>query len=115
MVTTSWAKPHERPRHTSPLTASSATSAHETPVFLRGPRLAPASRRTTVTPREGGSMSNKNDYSPEEWKAITGAPVAAGMFVALSDKSGLVGIAKEALAVGKAIAESARGDAPEVV
>jgi hypothetical protein len=60
-------------------------------------------------------MSTKNDYSPEEWKAITGAPVAAGMFVALSDTSGLVGMAKEALAVGKAIAESARGDAPEVV
>ena len=60
-------------------------------------------------------MSTKNDYSPEEWKAISGAPVAAGMFVALSDTSGLIGMAKEAMAVGKAIADSARGDAPEIV
>ena len=60
-------------------------------------------------------MSTKNDYSAEEWKAISGAPVAAGMFVALSDTSGPIGMAKEALAVGRAIADSARGDAPEVV
>jgi hypothetical protein len=60
-------------------------------------------------------MSTKKDYSADEWKAITGAPVAAGMFVALSDTSGPIGIAKEALAVGKAIADSARGDAPEIV
>ena len=60
-------------------------------------------------------MSTKNDYSAEEWKAITGAPVAAGMFVSLSDASGPIGIAKEALAVGRAIANSAGGDAPEIV
>jgi hypothetical protein len=60
-------------------------------------------------------MSTKNDYSAEEWKAITGAPVAAGMFVSLADASGPIGIAKEALAVGRAIANSAAGDAPEIV
>jgi hypothetical protein len=60
-------------------------------------------------------MSTKNDYSAEEWKAISGAPVAAGLFITLSDASGPVGIAKEALAVGKAITESAAGDAPEIV
>jgi hypothetical protein len=37
------------------------------------------------------------------------------MFVSLSDPSGPIGIAKEAMAVGKAIANSAGGDAPEVV
>ena len=58
-------------------------------------------------------MSKKTDYSPEEWKAISGAPVAAGLFITLSDASGPVGIAKEAMAVGKAITESAVGDAPE--
>lgn len=60
-------------------------------------------------------MSTKNDYSAEEWKAISGAPVAAGLFITLSDASGPVGIAKEALAVGKAIRDSAQGEAPEIV
>ena len=60
-------------------------------------------------------MSTKNDYSAEDWKAIAGAPVAAGLFITLSDASGPVGIAREAMAVGKAIADSDSGDAPEVV
>jgi hypothetical protein len=60
-------------------------------------------------------MSTMKDYSAEEWNAIAGAPVAAGLFITLSDVSGPVGIAKEALAVGKAIADSAHGDAPEIV
>jgi hypothetical protein len=60
-------------------------------------------------------MSTKNEYSAEEWKAIAGAPVAAGLFITLSDASGPVGIAKEAMAVGKAITDSAQGEAPEIV
>jgi hypothetical protein len=60
-------------------------------------------------------MSTKNDYSAEEWKAISAAPVAAGLLITLSDASGPVGIAKEAMAVGKAISDSALGDAPEIV
>ena len=60
-------------------------------------------------------MSTKNDYGAEEWKAITGAPVAAGLYITLADASGPVGIAKEAMAVGKAITESASADAPEIV
>lgn len=60
-------------------------------------------------------MSTKNDYSAEEWKAVAAAPVLAGLFVSLSDASGPVGITKEALAVGRAISESASGGAPEIV
>jgi hypothetical protein len=60
-------------------------------------------------------MSTKADYSVEEWKAIAGAPVAAGLLMTLSDVSGPAGIAKEVLAAGNAIAHSASGDAPEVV
>jgi hypothetical protein len=60
-------------------------------------------------------MSKKTDYSAEEWKAISGAPVAAGLLITLSDASGPIGIAKEGLAVGRAITESASGDAPEIV
>jgi hypothetical protein len=66
-------------------------------------------------PANGGLMSTKNDYSAEEWKAISGAPVAAGLIITLSDASGPVGIAKEALAVGKAIRDSAQAEAPEIV
>ena len=60
-------------------------------------------------------MSTKTDYSADEWIAISGAPLAAGLFITLSDASGLVGIAKEAMAVGKTIAGSAQGDVPEIV
>ncbi len=59
-------------------------------------------------------MSTKNDYTAEEWKLISSAPMLAGLFVSVSDISGPIGTAKEALAVAKAIGESASG-APEVV
>jgi hypothetical protein len=60
-------------------------------------------------------MSTKNDYSATEWKAIASAPVAAGMFITLSDASGPIGIAKEAMAVGKAITDAAQPGSPEIV
>jgi len=60
-------------------------------------------------------MSTRLDYNEAEWKAISSAPLAAGMLITLSDASGPLGIAKEAMAVSRAIAESASGDAPEVV
>ena len=60
-------------------------------------------------------MSTKNDYSTAEWKAIASAPVAAGLFITLSDPSGPIGIAKEAMAVGKAITDAAQAGAPEIV
>jgi hypothetical protein len=60
-------------------------------------------------------MSKKLDYAETEWKAISSAPVAAGLLITLADASGPAGIAKEALAVGKAISDSALGNTPEVV
>ena len=60
-------------------------------------------------------MSTKDDFSADDSKAVSGAPVPAGVFITLSDPSGRVGIAKEATAVGKAITDSATGEAPEVV
>jgi hypothetical protein len=60
-------------------------------------------------------VSTQLDYSTEEWKAISGAPVAAGLLITLADVSGPVGLTKEAVAVGKAILDAASGDAPEVV
>jgi hypothetical protein len=60
-------------------------------------------------------MSTQQDYNETEWKAISSAPLAAGLLITLSDASGPIGIAKEALAVSRAISDSATGDAPEVV
>ena len=60
-------------------------------------------------------MSKKSDYNEAEWKAISAAPVAAGLFIALSDVGGPIGAFKEAIAVGRAIMDSASGDAPEIV
>jgi hypothetical protein len=60
-------------------------------------------------------MSTKNDYSTAEWKAIASAPVAAGLFITLSDTSGPIGLVKEAMAVGKAITDAAQAEAPEIV
>lgn len=57
-------------------------------------------------------MSTKTDYSDAEWKAISTAPVAAGLLITASDASGL---AREAMAVGRAISRSTLGDAPEIV
>src|SRR5262245_29533247 len=60
-------------------------------------------------------MSKQQDYSEAEWKAIAAAPVASGLLVTLSDASGPMGIAKEAMAVTKAISDSATMESPEIV
>ena len=60
-------------------------------------------------------MSTKNDYSSAEWKAIASAPVAAGLFITMSDASGPIGLVKEAMAVGKAITDAAQAGAPEII
>jgi hypothetical protein len=60
-------------------------------------------------------MSTQTDYNAQEWKAIVTAPTAAGLYITLADASGLMGIAKEALAVGRAITDSATSGAPDVV
>src|SRR5690606_83522 len=60
-------------------------------------------------------MTTQQDYNETEWKAISSAPLAAGLLISLSDASGPIGLAKEAMAVSRAIAESATGDVPEVV
>lgn len=59
-------------------------------------------------------MSTKNDYTADEWKAITAAPFLAGLFVSMSDLSGIGGLTKEALAVGRVLNDGA-SSGPEVV
>ena len=60
-------------------------------------------------------MSKKSDYSPEEWKSITGAPCLAGLFITMADPSSIGGVMKEALAVGKAVAEAGANSQTEVI
>lgn len=60
-------------------------------------------------------MSNQNDYSAEEWLTVSSAPIMAGLLVSLSDVSGPIGMAKEALAVVRAVTESASGGANELL
>jgi hypothetical protein len=60
-------------------------------------------------------MSTQTDYNAQEWKAIVAAPTAAGLYITLADASGLMGLAKEAMAVGRAITDSAASGAPDVV
>lgn len=50
-------------------------------------------------------MSTKADYSAEERNSISAAPFLAGLFISMSDPSGLAGITKEALAVGRSLAD----------
>jgi hypothetical protein len=60
-------------------------------------------------------MSKQSDYSAEEWLTVSSAPVMAGLLVSLSDVSGPIGMAKEALAVVRAVTESASGGAGELL
>jgi hypothetical protein len=60
-------------------------------------------------------MATQKDFTAEEWKSISAAPLMAGLVVTMADVGGPVGIAKEAVAVSKAIVESATGSAGELV
>jgi hypothetical protein len=60
-------------------------------------------------------VAQASDFTPEEWKAIRAAPVAAGLLVTLADASGPAGVAREAIAVSKAISNAGGGTASELI
>lgn len=60
-------------------------------------------------------MSTKSDYSPAEWNAISAAPFLAGLYISMADPSGIAGITKEALAVGRALSDPEIAKGAEVV
>lgn len=60
-------------------------------------------------------MSKQSDYTPEEWKTISAAPVMAGLFVSTADMSGPIGLVMEAFAAGKAFMESASSAPNELI
>jgi hypothetical protein len=52
-------------------------------------------------------MSKQADYTPEEWKAISAAPLMAGLLVSMSEVSGPVGVVKEGLVTARELAGAA--------
>ena len=56
--------------------------------------------------QEGGKLSKQTDYTPEEWKTICAAPIMAGLLVTISDVSGPIGTAKEAMSIVKGVTET---------
>ena len=53
-------------------------------------------------------MASKANFTPDEWKAILGSPMLAGMAVTLAEPSGLWGTMKEGMASGYALLEAKR-------
>jgi hypothetical protein len=60
-------------------------------------------------------MSKKGDYTSDEWQSITGAPYLAGLLNTMADPSGIGGVMKEALAVGRAVAAAGASEKTEVI
>lgn len=60
-------------------------------------------------------MSKQTDYTPEEWKTISAAPMMAGLLVTVSDFSGPIGTAKEAFAVVKGVIDAAAGTSNDLI
>ena len=60
-------------------------------------------------------MSKQTDYTPEEWKTVSAAPVMAGLLVTVSDLSGPIGTAKEAIAVVRGVIDAAAGTSNELI
>ena len=51
-------------------------------------------------------MTNQADYSPEEWKAISEAPVSVALLVVTADISGPIGLTQELVATAKTTLEA---------
>lgn len=60
-------------------------------------------------------MSKQPDYTPEEWKTISSAPVLAGLLVSVSDLSGPIGMAQEAYSVVKTVTDTAASSSSELI
>lgn len=60
-------------------------------------------------------MSTRDDYSADEWTAISAAPVAAGLVFVLSDVRGGIGGTPDTPVVPSAILQSTWSGAPEIV
>jgi hypothetical protein len=69
----------------------------------------------TAAALEGATMATQKDFTADEWKKVAAAPFMAGMIVTMADLSGIIGLTKEAAAVGKVIMESAASSSSELI
>lgn len=60
-------------------------------------------------------MSTRNDYSDDEWNAITTAPAAVGLALVLGTANGSIGASRTPIAVNQAITRGTGIRAPELV
>jgi hypothetical protein len=60
-------------------------------------------------------MSKSTDYTTEEWKVISSAPMVAGLLVSVADVGGPIGMAKEAMAVVKAVTDTSTSTSNELI
>jgi hypothetical protein len=63
----------------------------------------------------GISMTAPDGYTPEDWKAVTQAPILAGTLVSIADLSGPVGLVQEASAMLKSSVEAGLPSSSAVV
>lgn len=76
--------------------------------------ITPTIAETTEAPPEGTLMSTQNDYSADEWEAISAAPAAAGLAITLFDVGGSGKDAEDMETVARTVTR-ALVDAPEIV
>jgi len=51
-------------------------------------------------------MTDKSNFTPDEWKVLLGSVTAAGTAISAADPSGLWGLLKESFAGGRALAKT---------
>jgi hypothetical protein len=61
------------------------------------------------------TVSRQVDYTPEEWKTISAAPMMAGLLVTVSDLGGPIGTAKEVIALIKGVSDTAAHTSNELI
>jgi len=60
-------------------------------------------------------MSTQTNFTPEEWKTISNAPILAGLLVSVADLSGPIGILKEAATLVNSVSETATTTSNELI
>jgi hypothetical protein len=53
-------------------------------------------------------MTSQTDYTPEEWQAISEAPVSVALLIVTSDISGPIGLTQELMAMARSALESGK-------
>jgi hypothetical protein len=66
-------------------------------------------RPIAVDGKENPKMTNKSDFTPEEWKTLLEGVMMSGLAVSAAEPSGLLGMMKESFAASHALVEARSG------